>query len=63
MDTVLKQQLPTMLTICETTELTGLTDYSIRRLIKESKIVYIKVGSKYLVNFESLVAYLNLGER
>lgn len=62
MDTLeLKEQLPTMLTVFEAIEITGLSDYSIRRLLRENKIVHIKIGNKNLINFDSLLNYLNTG--
>lgn len=57
-----KIELPTMLSIQETVELTGFSDYAVRLLIKSNKVVYIKNGNKYLINYDSLVSYLNTGE-
>lgn len=62
MNTVLREQLPTMLTLFEVIEATGLSEYCVRKLVKENKVVHIKIGNKSLINFESLVAYLNTGE-
>lgn len=58
----IKIELPTMLSIQETVELTGFSDYAVRLLIKSNKVVYIKNGNKYLINYDSLVSYLNTGE-
>lgn len=52
-------EIPTMLSIRETAERTGLSKTFIRRLCWDRKIQYIKSGSKYLVNLEKLVEYMN----
>lgn len=48
--------------IHECAELTNLTKYHIRQLVLNEKIKYIKAGKKYLINFESLIAYLQEGD-
>ncbi len=53
---------PKMLNINDTCELSGLTEYAIRMLLKENKIVYIKIGAKYLINYDRFVEYLNNGD-
>ncbi len=55
-------KVPKMLTVNECAELTNLAKYHIRRLIHENKVKFILSGTKYLVNFDSLVEYLNIGE-
>lgn len=50
---------PTMLTIKEAADRTGLTYSAVRRMCLQNRIVYIRVGVKYLVNYERLVDYLN----
>ena len=54
--------IPTMLTVKETARRSGLAEYYIRKLIAERKIVFVKAGKKYLVNFERLADFLNEGE-
>lgn len=51
--------LPTMLTIKQCVEETGLSYDRIRKLCLENRIVYIRSGNKYFVNKEKLAAYLN----
>ncbi|MBQ6733555.1 MAG: excisionase family DNA-binding protein [Lachnospiraceae bacterium] len=51
--------IPTMLTIKETANRTGLAAYYIRQLVLKNEIYYIRCGSKYLVNLERLEAYLD----
>ena len=53
--------VPTMLTIKETAKQTNVAEYYVRKLIWENKIVYVKAGSKYLVNFDKFVDFLNEG--
>lgn len=54
--------IPTMVTIKEAAKQTGLSYDYIRKMCLQGKIVYIKAGAKFLVNFEKLVEYLNAGE-
>ena len=51
--------IPTMLTIKETSLRTGLSYDALRKLCLKGEIVHIRVGSKFLINFEKLVDYLN----
>ena len=55
---------PTMLTIKEAAKTVGISCYAIRQMVikKNSRIKFIKCGSKYLLNLDSLVNYLNTGE-
>ena len=55
--------IPVMLTIDQAKEKTGLSYDFIRKLCLQGKIVYIKVGSKYLINQDALVRFLNDGEK
>lgn len=52
---------PTMLTIKQTAEKTNLPYELIRKLCLQNKIIFIKSGSKYLINFEKFIDYLNGG--
>lgn len=57
-------QVPTMLSIKEAAGRTGLSYDALRRLCLQHRIAHIRVGSrggKYLINFESLINYLNTG--
>ena len=51
--------IPTMLTIKEASSRTGLSYDALRKLCLKGEIVHIRVGSKFLINFEKLVDYLN----
>lgn len=55
--------IPTMITIREAAGQTGLSYHYIRKLCLQGKIVYVKAGSKFLINMEKLVEYLNSGEQ
>ena len=55
--------IPTMLTIPEAAARTGLSKHYLRQLVLQGKIVYISAGRKYLINMNSLAAFLNKGER
>lgn len=52
-------QPPTMVTIAEASEITHLSYYSLRRMCLENTIVHIRVGTKFLINLEKLIEYLN----
>ena len=47
-------QIPTMLTINEVAEKTGLAKFHIRKLALQGKIKSIRAGKKILINFEKL---------
>lgn len=54
-----EMKIPTMLSISDTAKRTGLAKSYIRQLCWDRKISYVKSGSKYLVNLERLIEYLN----
>lgn len=54
--------IPKMETLKKASELTGLTVYCITNLCKTGKIVYIRSGRKYLVNMDSLEAFMRVGD-
>lgn len=54
--------IPTMVTIRTAADQTGLSYDYIRKLCLAGKIVFVRSGSKYLINLEKLVDYLNNGE-
>ena len=52
--------MPTMVTMNKAAELTGVPYSAIRRWIKSGQFpYYVMVGTKYLVNLEKLVEFLN----
>lgn len=51
--------VPNMLTIKETAKRSGLAQHYLRSLCTNNKIIYIKCGTKYLINFDKLIDYLN----
>lgn len=50
-----------MVTIRKAAELTGLSYDYIRKLCINDKIVYVRAGSKYVVNLGKLIEFLNEG--
>ena len=52
-------KIPTMLGLREAAEKTGLSYFHLRQLCLSNTIVYVRAGSKYLVNLDKLVEYLN----
>lgn len=52
--------MPTMVTLNKAAEMTGVTYSALRRWIKSGTFTYyVMVGSKYLINLERLVEFLN----
>ena len=52
--------LPTMVTMNKAAELTGVKYSALRRWIKNGEFVYyVMAGSRYLINLERLVDFLN----
>lgn len=51
--------VPTMKTLREASELTGISYDCLRKLCLQKKIVHVRAGKKYLINLEKLVDYLN----
>lgn len=54
--------IPTMVTIRMAADQTGLSYDYIRKLCLAGKIVFVRSGSKYLINLEKFIDYLNNGE-
>ena len=55
--------IPTMLTIRETAQRSGLAVHYVRKLCLREKVCAVRAGKKYLLNFEKFIEYLNQGER
>lgn len=55
-------KIPQMVGIDEAAEMFGLTRYFVRQLCLNNKIVYVKSGTKYLINVEKFAEYLNRGD-
>lgn len=50
---------PRMRTILETAEITGVAAYRIRVLCKTGEICALQCGSRWLVNLDKFIEYLN----
>ena len=48
-----------MLSIKELSSITGISEHQIRQLCKTNKIIHIRAGTKYLINYERFLDYLN----
>ncbi|HEY5556674.1 DNA-binding protein [Acetobacterium sp.] len=55
--------IPRMRTIRQTADETGFAYCNIMQLCKQNKIVHVKAGTKYLVNFDKFIDYLNTGDK
>ncbi|MGJ4851821.1 hypothetical protein ACH6CV_16405 [Bacillota bacterium Meth-B3] len=56
-------KIPRMASIQAVANETGFSYKTLWRLCKEDRIVYIKSGNKYLINFDKFIDYLNTGEQ
>ena len=54
-----EMKVPTMIGIKEASERTGLSYDFLRKLCLQGKIVHVRAGSRFLINLEKLVLYLN----
>lgn len=48
-----------MLKLREAAEVTGLSYHFLRQLCLQNKVFHIKAGNRYLINSESLMAYIS----
>lgn len=53
------EQIPRMRTIKEVSAETGISYDAIRKLCLKKKIQHIRCGSKYLINLDRFIDYLN----
>lgn len=51
--------IPKMMTIREVAKTGILSEYAIRKMVREGKCLHIMVGTKALINFDKLVEMLN----
>lgn len=59
--TVLK--MPVMKTIKQIMEETGFSYRYLAQLCHQNKIVYVRTGKKFLINYEKFIEYLNTGDK
>lgn len=56
-------EFPRMMTVAEAVKASGLTEFTVRQLVKNGRIKFIRLGKglrgKLLINADSLVQYLN----
>lgn len=60
---MIQEMIPEMITIKETASRTGLSYEFIRKLCLNNEIVFVKTGTRYLVNFNKFIDYLNEGRK
>lgn len=56
-------KMPIMIPIKKVMEETGLSYRYVVNLCQQNKIVYIKAGKKYLINYDKLIEFLNTGDK
>jgi len=54
-------EVPKMMTIREIAKSTGISEYGIRRMVKEGKIPSVNVGAKVLINYNKVCELINQG--
>ena len=57
-----QENVPRMVPIREAAKLSGLSYDFIRRECLQGRIIHIRAGSKYLLNLDRLIEYLNTGD-
>ena len=62
MNNTITLKLPVMKTIKEIMTETGFSYRHISQLCHQNKIVYIRTGKKFLINYEKFIEYLNTGD-
>ena len=62
-ETTTQRPLPRMRTIRQAAKELDIAEYFLRQLVKQNKIVYVCAGNKNLINLDSLIDYLNAGEK
>lgn len=58
-DFLIKNKIPTMMTIREVAKTGLMCEYTLRALVKQNKVPYVKAGVKVLINFELFCEQLN----
>ena len=53
--------IPRMMTIRGIANETGLSEFSVRKMVKEGKIPCVKVGAKHLINYSKVCDLINQG--
>ena len=54
--------VPRMTTIDETARMANVPKHFVRQLVIQNRVVHVKAGRKYLINFDRFIDYLNSGE-
>ena len=54
-------KIPRMLPIQTIADECGFSYKTLWKLCKENKIIYVKAGNKYLINFDKFIDFLNTG--
>lgn len=57
------ERVPEMITISEASARTGIRYEAIRGMCITGAIVCIRIGRKYLINWDSMMCYLNTGDK
>ena len=59
---MITETIPEMIGLREAARRTGLSYGFLRRLCLSGQIVYVRAGSKFLINWQRFVDYLNRGD-
>lgn len=63
MENITTLKMPVMKTIKQIMEETGFSYRYLAQLCHQDKIVYVRTGKKFLINYEKFIEYLNTGDR
>lgn len=57
----MSNNIPKIRTIKEAAKETGLSYHCLRTMCLDNKIVYFRAGTKFMINLDKLIEYLNTG--
>lgn len=57
----MENRIPRMRSVRQTATLTGLSEHTLRRWVKQNKIVFVRADTKILINVDRLLEFLNGG--
>lgn len=63
MENITTLKMPVMKTIKQIMEETGFSYRYLAQLCHHDKIVYVRTGKKFLINYEKFIEYLNTGDK
>ena len=63
MENIATLKMPVMKTIKQIMDETGFSYRYLAQLCHQNKIVHVRTGKKFLINYEKFIEYLNTGDQ